>query len=91
MRKEIDEMPALLKQHNIASPRAKKHDEEPSTEYDERFYALKASLTQSTTYITNSGASSHMVSSKESFSTLSLTKRLNIHMVDDSQIPTEGR
>ena len=32
-----------------------------------------------------------MVSSKESFSTLSLSKGPNIHMGDDSQIPTEGR
>ena len=31
-----------------------------------------------------------MVSSKESFSTLSLSKGPNIHMGDDSQIPAEG-
>ena len=32
-----------------------------------------------------------MVASKESFSTISLSKRPNIHMGDDSQIPVEGR
>ena len=32
-----------------------------------------------------------MDASKESFSTLSLSKGHNIHMGDDSQIPTEGR
>ena len=32
-----------------------------------------------------------MVSSKESLSTLTLSKGLNIQMVDYSQIPTEGR
>ena len=32
-----------------------------------------------------------MVASKESFSTLSLSKGPNIHMGDDSQIPVEGR
>ena len=32
-----------------------------------------------------------MFSSKESFSTLSLSKGPNIHMGDDSQIPAEGR
>ena len=32
-----------------------------------------------------------MVSSKESFSTLTLSKGPNIHMGDDSQIPVEGR
>ena len=29
MRKQLDEMSALLKQHNIAPPREKKYDEEP--------------------------------------------------------------
>ena len=32
-----------------------------------------------------------MVPSKESFSTLTLSKGPNIHMGDDSQIPAEGR
>ena len=32
-----------------------------------------------------------MVASTESFSTLSLSKGLNIHMGDDSQIPAKGR
>ena len=32
-----------------------------------------------------------MVSSKEYFSTLTLSKGPNIHMGDDSQIPTKGR
>ena len=32
-----------------------------------------------------------MVSSKESFSALTLSKGPNIHMGDDSQIPAEGR
>ena len=31
MRKELDEMTTLLKQHNITSPREKKLDEEPQT------------------------------------------------------------
>ena len=38
-----------------------------------------------------SRASNHMVASKESFSTLSLSKGPNIHMGDDSQILAEGR
>ena len=73
-------MAALLKQHNIASLREKNPDEEPQTEDDERCHALKAILTQSTTYIIDSGASNHMVSSKEDFSTLSLSKGPNIRM-----------
>ena len=52
---------------------------------------MKATISSSSTYIIDCGASNHMVASKESFSTLSLTKGTNIHMGDDSQIPTEGR
>ena len=64
MRKEIDEMSALLKQHNIASPRAKKPDEEPETEDTEKCHALKATISPSSAYIIDSGASNHMVASK---------------------------
>ena len=91
MRKQLDEMSALLKQHNIAPPRAKKPDEESSKEEVERCHALKSTLSPSLAFIIDSGASNDMVSSKESFSTLSLSKGPNIHMGDDSQIPTEGR
>ena len=84
-------MSALLKQHNIASSREKNPGEEPQTKDTKRCHALKATISPSSTYILDSGASNHMVSSKESFSTLSLTKGPNIHMGDDSQIPVEGR
>ena len=91
MRKEIDEMSALLKHHNIVSPRAKKLYKEPKTEDTKRCHALKATISPSLAYIIDYGASNHMVSSKESFSTLSLTKGPNIHMGDDSHILVEGR
>ena len=84
MRKQLDEMFALLKQHNIAPPRAKKFDEEAPTEDVKRCHALKATLSLSSAYIIDSRASNHMVSYKESFSTLSLSKGPNIHMGDDS-------
>ena len=70
LRKEIDEMSTLLKQHNIASPRAKKPDEEPQVEDTERCHALKETISPSSAYIIDSGASNHMVASEESFSTL---------------------
>ena len=85
MRKQLDEMSALLKHHNIALPQgAKNLDEESQTKDDERCHALKSILTQSTTYIIDSGASNHMVASKESFSTLTLSKGPNIHVGHDS-------
>ena len=91
MRKQLDEMFALLKQHNIAPPRAKNPDEEAPKEDVERCHALKATLSPSSAYIIDSGASNHMVSSNESFSTFSLSKGPNIHMGYDSQIPAEDK
>ena len=91
MRKQLDEMFTLLKKHNIAPPRSNNTDEEAPTEDTERCHALKANLSPSSAYIIDSRASNHMVASKESFSTLSLSKGPNIHMGDDSQIPAEGR
>ena len=65
MNKNIDQMSSLLKQHNIDLPqRAKNPNEESQTENDERCHSLKAILTQSSTYIIDSGASNHMVASK---------------------------
>ena len=84
MRKKLDEMSTLLKHHNIAPPREKKPDEEAPTEDAKRCHGLEATLSLSSTYIIDTGASNHMVSSKESFPTLSLSKGPNIHMGDDS-------
>ena len=84
MRKKLDEISTLLKQHNIAPLREKSPDEEAPAEDAERCHALKASLSPSLAYIIDSGASNHMVSSKESFSTLSLSKGHSIHMGYDS-------
>ena len=64
MRKELDEMSALLKQHNIDPQRAKKLDEEPHTKDVERCHALKSTLFPSSAYIVDFGASNRMVSSK---------------------------
>ena len=64
MRKQLDEMSTLLKQHNIAPPRATKLDEEAPTEDAERCHALKETLSPSSAYIIDYGASNHMVSSK---------------------------
>ena len=91
MRNQLEEMSALLKHLNIAPPRENKLDEEAPTEDAERCHDFKSNFSPSSTYIIDSGASNHMVSSKESFSTISLSKGPNIYMGDDSQIPTEGR
>ena len=50
----------------------------------ERFHALKAGFTQSKVYLIDSGASKHMVSSKQSFITMDLSRGPSIHMGDNS-------
>ena len=74
MKKNIDHMSRILKQNNISLPEgAKKYDVGNKTEYHEIFHALKAYFSQSQSFIIDYGASKHMVSSKESFSSLDLS------------------
>ena len=92
MKKTIDQISTLLQHNNIALPqRVKKSDAGQPTEDHERCHALKAGLSLSKAYLIDFGASNHMVSSKESFTTLNLSGGPSIHMADDSQIPTIGR
>ena len=73
MKKTIDQLSTLLKQNNISLLQgAKKSNAVQPTKDHERCHALKADLTQSKAYLIDSGSSNHMVSSKESFSTLTL-------------------
>ena len=92
MNKTVNQLSTLLKQNKISLPKgAKKFDSGQLTKDHERCHALKEVLTQSKCYLIDSGASNHMVSSKESFSTLTLSGGPNIHMGDDSQILAAGR
>ena len=61
-------------------------DDGENTKEHERFHALMASLTLSNAYLIDSVASNHMVSSRESFTTLNLSGGPSIHMGDYSQI-----
>ena len=72
MRRAIDEMSLLLKKHNItvtSSARKANHKEEIE-EHEETCHALKASCSTGHAFLIDSGASNHMVASKESFSSL---------------------
>ena len=55
------------------------------------WYVLKSFLSRSKSYLINSRVANHMVASKDSFTTLNLTKVPTIHLGDDSQIPAAGR
>ena len=52
---------------------------------------MKEGFSPLTTYLLDYRASKHMVSSRESFTTLTLLGGPSIHMGDNSHIPTEGR
>ena len=67
------------------------YDDGEKTEEHERFHAFKAGLTSLKAYLIDYGASNHMVSSRESFTTLNLTGGPSIHMVYDYQILVVGR
>ena len=85
-------MSKLLEHSNFSLPQgAKKSKAGNQTEEHERCHALKAGFTQLKDYQIDSGASNHMVSSKETFITLDLSGGHTIHMGDNSQIPTIGR
>ena len=72
MRRTIDEMALLLKKHNITVPaNARKVDHREETEeHEETCHALKASCSTAHAFLIDSGASNHMVASRESFSSL---------------------
>ena len=75
MRRQIDEMTLLLKKHNITTPAStRKADQREETQdtanYFERGHELKASCSTTHVFLIDSGASNHMVASRESFSFL---------------------
>ena len=93
MKNTIDQMEKILEQHNISLPEgARKTESRENTEdRDERCHALKANCSKSHAFLIDSGASNHMVASRESFSSLQLTDGPSIHMGDDTHIRAEGK
>ena len=70
MRRQLDEMALLLKKHNIFSlASARKDDsEEEDEEYQRKGHALKDFCSSAHVFLIDSGASNHMATSRESFS-----------------------
>ena len=92
MRKTIEQLSTLLEQNNISLPQGEnKSDAGKMKEYHERGHASKASLTQSKAYLIDFEAYNHMVASRESFTTFTLSGGPSTHMGDDSKIPVVGR
>ena len=90
IKKTLDQMKDLCVQNNISLPqRAAISDDEERTEEDEMF--LHASLCPSNAYVIDFGASNHMVSSRESFTTLTLSGGPSTHMGYEIPITTIER
>ena len=87
MKKQVDQLTTLLKQNKISLPQREKM----SDDGHEKCHYLKYGLPRSTTYLIDSGESSHMISSNDFFSTLNLTEGPTIYIGDDSQILAAGR
>ena len=85
-------MSRLLEQHNISLPEGtRKANCGEKIEDHERCHALKDGFSKSHAFLIESGASNHMVASKESFSSLKIIDGPSIHMGDDTQIQAEGK
>ena len=92
MKNTIDQMSIIHEQKNISLPKgAKKDESEDKIEYNEICHALNDRFSKSHSFFIDLGASNHMVSSKESFSSLQLTDGPSIHMGDDTQLEGEGK
>ena len=67
MKKAIDQMENLLEQHNISLTKGtRKGDSRDKTEdHGERCHVLKDGFSKSHAFLIDSGASNHMVASKE--------------------------
>ena len=94
MRKQVDEMALLLKKHNIFVPASARKDdskEEEDEEYQRKGHALKACCTSTHVFLIDSGASNHMATSRESFSSFQSFDGPSIQMGNNSKVQTKGK
>ena len=92
MKKTINQLSSLLEKNNISLPqRINNFYARQPKKYHEMCHSLKEILSQSKAYLIDSVASNHMVSSKESFTTITLSEGISIHIGDDPKIPTTRR
>ena len=92
MKNTIDKMSRLYEKHNISLPEGiRKTESRDKNEYYERFHAEKDGFSNYHCFLIDLGASNHMVSSKESFSSLNIYDGPSIHMEGDTKIQVEGK
>ena len=92
MKKRIYMLTQLLEKNNISLPECARNREGGTNLDDkERVHALVASTSSSPSFIIDSGASRHMVSTRETFSSLDNLKGPKIVLGDDSLTNTMGK
>ena len=92
MKKQIDMLTQLLEKNNISLPDFSKKREGGSNSEDiERVHALVHGTSSSLSFIIDSGASRHMLSTKEAFSSLDILKGPPIVLGDDSLTDSLGK
>ena len=88
----IDMLTQIMEKNNISLPSGTNKKEGGSSFIGkERVHYLVASTVRSPSFIIDSGASRHMVSKKESFSSLDHSKGTNILMGDNSETKSKGK
>ena len=92
MKNKNDMLTQLLDMNNIFVLECRKNREGGSNSYDkERVHALVPSTSRSSTYIIDSRASRHMVSTRDTFSSLDDSKGPKKNLGDDSIIDSLGK
>ena len=82
----------IMEKNNISLPNSSKKREGGSNSEDrERVHALVAGRSSSPSFIIDSGASRHMVSTKEAFTSLDMSKGSPIVLGDDSLTESLGK
>ena len=92
MKKQIDMLTQLLEKNGISLPDSSMKREGGSSSKDiDRVHALVAGTSSSPSFIIDSGASRHMVSTKEAFTSLDMSKGPPIVLGDDSLTESLGK
>ena len=92
MKKKIDMLTQLLEKNNISLPEcARKREGGSNLEDKERVHALVVGTSSSPIFIIDSGASRHMVSTREISSSLDMSRGPPIVLGDDSLTDSLGK
>ena len=92
MKNKIDMLTQLLEKNNISLPNfSKKREGGSNSEDKERLHALVVSTSRSPSFINDSGASRHMVLTRETFSSLDDSKGPKILLGDEFVTKSKGK